>query len=64
LIRLLHPEPVTGQTLVLEAATPAAINATMFALEFGTEPDIVSGITLISTLLSLVTVTGWIWYLR
>lgn len=42
--------------MILLAAMPAAANTTMFAIQFGTEPDLVSFTTLITTLLSLVTI--------
>ncbi|PIC64326.1 hypothetical protein CSV79_07600 [Sporosarcina sp. P13] len=42
--------------LIIQAAMPSAANTTMFALQFGTEPDLVSFTTLITTLLSLLTI--------
>ncbi|MEK3937683.1 AEC family transporter [Sporosarcina sp. FSL W7-1349] len=42
--------------LIIQSAMPAAANTTMFALQFGTEPDLVSFTTLITTLLSLLTI--------
>jgi malate permease and related proteins len=41
--------------MILMAAMPSAANTTMYALQFGTEPDFVSSATLVSTLFSLVT---------
>ncbi len=42
--------------MILLAAMPAAANTTMFAIQYGTEPDLVSFTTLITTLLSIVTI--------
>lgn len=63
LVALLKPEPLTAKVLVLESAMPAAVNVTLLAVQFGAEPEQVSGVTLVSTLLSLVTVTFWVWFL-
>jgi malate permease and related proteins len=41
--------------MILMAAMPSAANTTMYALQFGTEPDFVSSATLVSTLFSLIT---------
>jgi malate permease and related proteins len=63
LVALLKPEPLTAKVLVLESAMPAAVNVTLLAVQFGAEPEQVSGVTLVSTLVSLVTVTFWVWFL-
>jgi malate permease and related proteins len=63
LIALLKPEPMTAKALALEAAMPAAVNVTLLAVQFDSEPDQVSGVTLVSTLSSLVTLTFWVWFL-
>ena len=42
--------------LILQTAMPAAANTTMFALQFGTEPDLVSFTTFITTIISIVTI--------
>ena len=44
------------QVLIIQAAMPAAANTTMFAIQFGTEPDLVSFTTLITTILSIATI--------
>ncbi|HWI52330.1 MAG TPA: AEC family transporter [Symbiobacteriaceae bacterium] len=64
LVAWLKPEPLTAQVLVLESAMPAAVNVTLLAVQFDAEPDQVSGVTLVSTLVSLLTVTFWVWFLR
>ncbi|GKV66795.1 MULTISPECIES: AEC family transporter [Sporosarcina] len=42
--------------LIIQAAMPGSANTTMFAVQFGTEPDLVSFTTLATTLLSLLTI--------
>lgn len=42
--------------LIIQAAMPAAANTTMFAIQFGTEPDLVSFTTLVTTILSVITI--------
>ncbi|OKL37503.1 AEC family transporter [Domibacillus mangrovi] len=42
--------------MILLAAMPAAANTTMFAIQFSTEPDLVSFTTLVTTLLSILTI--------
>src|SRR5699024_8666853 len=42
--------------LILQTAMPAAANTTMFALQFGTELDLVSFTTFITTIISIVTI--------
>lgn len=43
--------------IVIMAAMPSAANTNMYAIQFNTEPDLVSTCTLMSTLLSVVTLT-------
>lgn len=63
-VALFRPDPLTAKVLVLESAMPAAVNTVLLAVQFDAEPDQVSGATLATTLLSLVTVTFWVWYLQ
>lgn len=42
--------------IILQSAMPAAANTTMFALQFGTEPDLVSFTTFITTIISILTI--------
>lgn len=42
--------------LIVQAAMPAAANTTMFALQFDTEPDLVSFTTFVTTIISLITI--------
>ncbi|HYG60021.1 MAG TPA: AEC family transporter [Symbiobacteriaceae bacterium] len=64
LVAWLQPEPLTAKVLVLESAMPAAVNTTLLAVQFDTDAEAVSAVTLITTLLSLVTVAFWVWYLQ
>lgn len=64
LVAWLEPEPLTGKVLVLAAAMPAAVNTTLLSVQFDAEPDQVSAVTLMTTLVSLLTVTFWVWYLK
>ena len=42
--------------MIIQASMPAAANTTMFALQFGTEPDLVSFTTFVTTIISIVTI--------
>jgi predicted permease len=64
LVALLQPSPLTAKVLVLGAAMPTAVNAVLLATEFDSEPELVSGITLLTTLISIGTVTAWVAYLQ
>ncbi|PIC85412.1 transporter [Sporosarcina sp. P20a] len=50
-------DPLVGTVLIIISAMPTAATTTMYAIEFDTEPELVSMITLISTLLSIVTLS-------
>ncbi|MUK88972.1 AEC family transporter [Ornithinibacillus sp. L9] len=56
-IQLLHVDPVIGAVILIVAAMPSAATTTMYAIEFDTEPDLVSSITLVTTLFSIISVT-------
>lgn len=47
---------VVGKVMILIAAMPSAANTTMFALQFNTQPNVVTSSTFISTLISIVTI--------
>jgi predicted permease len=64
LVTLLQPSPLTAKILVLESAMPTAVNVTLLSAEFDAEPELVSTITLFTTLCSFVTVSGWVAYLQ
>jgi len=52
----LRLDPVSKQALVLAAATPTAIVTTMLAIEFEAEPQLVSSLALVTTVLGMGTV--------
>ena len=52
------------QVMVLQAAMPSPVNATILAREFNAHPSAVSKTTLINTIGSLITLTLWIVLLR
>ncbi|WP_096190380.1 AEC family transporter [Evansella halocellulosilytica] len=54
---------VLGTVLVIIAAMPTAANTTMFSVQYGVEPDFVSSTTFISTVLSLITLPIWFYFL-
>ncbi len=49
-------DPLMEKVLILIAALPTATAATIFAVQFDSEPELVSGATLFTTLISLVTI--------
>jgi len=53
----LDVDPLIGAVLIIISAMPTAATTTMYAIEFDTEPDLVSSITFISTVLSIVTLS-------
>jgi malate permease and related proteins len=63
-VALLRPDPLTARILVLQSAMPSAVNTLLLAVEFDAEAEVVSGIMLATTVLSLATVTFWVWYLQ
>lgn len=46
-----------GKVLIILAAMPTAATTTMFALEFRSRPDLVSSVTLVTTLMSIVSLS-------
>ncbi|HET7615595.1 MAG TPA: AEC family transporter [Bacillales bacterium] len=51
-------DPMLAKVLIVLSAMPSAATTTMFAVQFKSEPRLVSSITLVTTLLSVFTVTG------
>jgi len=64
LVALLRPDPLTAKILVLESAMPTAVNVALLAAEFDAEPQLVSSIVVITTVLSIFTVAGWVAFLQ
>ncbi len=50
-------DPIIALVMIIIYAMPPAATTTMYAIEFDSEPDLVSSITLISTLVSMVTLS-------
>lgn len=50
-------DPIIAGVILIVASMPSAATTTMLAIEFDSEPDLVSSITLVTTLVSLVTLT-------
>ncbi len=57
-------EGVVRQTSILLASLPTAVSAAVWATEFGTDPALVSGVVVVTTLLSVITITGLLVLLR
>ncbi len=53
----LGAEPLLAKVMIVSAAMPAAAITTMYALQYDSEPDLVSSITLIGTLISIITLS-------
>lgn len=53
---LLRLDSVSQQVLILAAASPTAVITTMLSVEFDTEPELVSSLTLLTTIASLVSI--------
>ncbi len=49
--------------IIVQASMPAAANTTMLALQFGTEPDLVSFTTFFTTLISIITIPVVLFFL-
>lgn len=56
-VGIVDVDPVIATVLIIISAMPTAATTTMYAIEFDTEPDLVSSITLFSTLISVVTLS-------
>lgn len=56
-VLLVDVDPVIAAVLIIISAMPTAATTTMYAIEFDTEPELVSSITLIATLASVVTLS-------
>ncbi|WP_386059984.1 AEC family transporter [Thalassobacillus hwangdonensis] len=54
-------DPMLSSILIVLAAMPTAANTTMYALQFNTEPELVSYSTLVTTVVSIGTVPLMLW---
>jgi len=50
-------DPLLSKVMIIQAAMPAAAITTIYALQYDCEPDMVSSITLVGTLLSIITLS-------
>lgn len=57
IIYFMPMDPLLEKVLILTAAMPSAATTVIYAIQYDTEPDLVSGVTLITTLLSVFTIT-------
>jgi predicted permease len=57
LVWLIPMDPLLQKVLIVSAAMPSAATTVMYAVQFDTEPDLVSSITLLTTIVSIFTVT-------
>lgn len=56
-VRIFSVDPLLGSVMIIISAMPTAVTTTLFAVEFDAEPDLVSTITLITTVMSVLTLT-------
>ena len=61
---LLGIEGMTRAVLILQTSTPAAVLPLLYALRFGTRPDLVAGAIFVTTLLSAATLTVLLYFLQ
>ncbi|GLO67255.1 AEC family transporter [Oceanobacillus kimchii] len=54
---IIDVDPLIASVLIIISAMPTAATTTMYAIEFDTEPELVSSITFISTIVSVITLT-------
>jgi len=64
LLALLGMEGLLQTVMVLEASTPAAVNALLLALQYDRDPELVSSIVLLTTVASVGTLPGLLSLLR
>ncbi|UOQ45960.1 AEC family transporter [Halobacillus salinarum] len=61
LTMVLGLNPMLASILIVLSAMPTAANTTMYSLQFNTEPQLVSYVTLLTTIASIVTVPFMLW---
>lgn len=57
IIQFYPMDPLLEKVLILSAAMPTAATTALYALQFNTEPELVSSVTLMTTLVSIVSIT-------
>ncbi len=60
MVPILHVDPEHARYAVVLAAMPAGINVYVFATYYNRGVNVATNVILISTVLSVVTVTGWL----
>ncbi|MDG5787543.1 AEC family transporter [Evansella sp. AB-P1] len=60
---LLPISPLMQSVIIILSATPSAATTTIYAIQFDTKPELVSSITLITTIGSVFTITGLLYFL-
>jgi malate permease and related proteins len=61
---LLGIDGLTRAVLILQTSTPAAVLPLLYALRFGTRPDLVAGAIFVTTLLSALSLTVLLYLLQ
>ncbi|MEN3930475.1 AEC family transporter [Microvirga sp. W0021] len=64
LVFFMPVDPLIKKVFVLTAGMPTAANTTILALQFDTDAKFVSAVTFITTLLSLVTVSALLYFMK
>jgi malate permease and related proteins len=57
-IFIMDLDPLLRNVLIVASAMPSAATTVLFALQYKTEPELVSSITLVSTLVSVISITA------
>lgn len=63
LVYLLGIDELTGKVLIIESAMPTAVIASLLAVEFNREADLVSSNVFVTTILSLITVSLLLYFI-
>jgi predicted permease len=63
MVPILHVDPSIARYGVLLAAMPAGINVYVFATYYNRAVNVATNVILISTVLSVLTVTAWLYLL-
>lgn len=56
-VTIFNVDPLVGVVLIIVSAMPTAVTTTMYAIEFDSEPELVSSMTFIATVVSVVSVS-------
>lgn len=51
-------DPLLEKVIIVLCAMPTAVTATLYSVQFDSEPEVVSSVTLITTLVSMFSITG------